>query len=179
MKRQQGAVLVVGLIFLVLMTLVGVTAMRTGVLDERMAGNLRDTKVAFEAAEAALRNAEEDELAMLTDLSNFDGNRTTTGHEGRYTLIEPEPAVNTLFTATTWSGNASTLYANTSYVSTVANIHNILNQPRWMAKMLAIDGPLNMSLKGETGVVFRVTGRGTGGSDRTQVVLRSLYRRFF
>ena len=171
-KGQQGAVLVVGLIFLALMTLVVVTAMRTGILDEKMAGNLRDTKIAFQAAEAALLRAERDVVESLIDLSTFDGNRTTAGHEGRYSLGQDEPAVNTLFTATTWtSGNASTSYAS--------SLGGINTQPRWMAKVVQIDGPLNLSMKGETGVVFRITGRGTGGSDQTQVVLRSFYRKFF
>jgi type IV pilus assembly protein PilX len=171
-KEQQGAVLVVGLIFLALMTLVVVTAMRTGILDEKMAGNLRDTKIAFQAAEAALLRAERDVVESLIDLSTFDGNRTTAGHEGRYSLGQDEPAVNTLFTATTWtSGNASTSYAS--------SLGGINTQPRWMAKVVQIDGPLNLSMKSETGVVFRITGRGTGGSDQTQVVLRSFYRKFF
>jgi len=50
--KQKGTVLVVGLIFLVLMTLAGVTAMQTSILDEKMAGNLRDTRIAFEEAES-------------------------------------------------------------------------------------------------------------------------------
>ncbi len=58
--HQQGIALVVGLIFLLLMTLIGVTAIQTTSLDERMAGNVRDRNLAFQAAEAALRDAEQD-----------------------------------------------------------------------------------------------------------------------
>jgi type IV pilus assembly protein PilX len=50
-------VLIVSLVILVVMTIVGVTAMRGTALEERMAGNLRDGTLAFEAAEAALRAA--------------------------------------------------------------------------------------------------------------------------
>ena len=58
--RQNGAALVTGLIFLVILTLLGVTAMQTSIMEERMAGNARDRNIAFQAAEAALRNAEAD-----------------------------------------------------------------------------------------------------------------------
>jgi type IV pilus assembly protein PilX len=64
LRRQQGATLVVGLIFLAVLTLIGVTAARVAGLEERMAGNLRDRAVALQAAEMALRDAERD--IMLT-----------------------------------------------------------------------------------------------------------------
>lgn len=56
---QRGAALVVGLIFLLVMTLIGVAAMRSTGLQERMAGNLRDRSLAFQAGEAALRAGEQ------------------------------------------------------------------------------------------------------------------------
>jgi Tfp pilus assembly protein PilX len=56
--RQRGAALVVGLVLLVVITLVGVGAMQTTTLQEKMAGNLRDSNLSFQAAEAALRHCE-------------------------------------------------------------------------------------------------------------------------
>ncbi|MEW5789722.1 MAG: PilX N-terminal domain-containing pilus assembly protein [Pseudomonadota bacterium] len=58
--RQRGATLLAGLIFLIILTLIGVTASRVSILEERMAGNLRDRAVALQAAEMALRDAERD-----------------------------------------------------------------------------------------------------------------------
>ncbi len=57
-SRQRGAVLMISLIFLVLLTIIGVTAMQTTLLQERMAGNMRDLNLAFQATEAALRAGE-------------------------------------------------------------------------------------------------------------------------
>lgn len=71
--RQHGAVLFVSLVVLVVMTLVGLTAMQGTGLDERMAGNLRDRTLAFEAAEAALREAGE-----LIDAPDFAPTRVAT-----------------------------------------------------------------------------------------------------
>jgi len=57
---QQGAILIVSLILLLVLTLMGVFAMRGTTLEERMAGNMRDRDLAFQSAEAALRAAERD-----------------------------------------------------------------------------------------------------------------------
>lgn len=58
--QQRGATLIVGLIFLVALTLLGVMAMKSTLLQERMAGGSRDHSLAFQAAEAALRDAKRD-----------------------------------------------------------------------------------------------------------------------
>lgn len=58
MHRERGSALAIALIFLLLMTLLGVSAMRSSNMQERMAGNLRDRNMAFQAAEGALRGGE-------------------------------------------------------------------------------------------------------------------------
>lgn len=67
---QRGSALIIGLIFLMLLTLLGVAAMQGSALQERMAGNLRDRGLAFQAAEAALREAER--LLQRSGLPSFD-----------------------------------------------------------------------------------------------------------
>lgn len=57
--RQRGVTLVMSLIFLLLLTILGVTAMNTSTLQEKMSGNLRDQDLAFQAAESALRGGED------------------------------------------------------------------------------------------------------------------------
>ena len=58
--HERGAVLIVALLFLVMLTMLGITAMTGTTMEERMAGNARDNSVAFQAAEAALRDARRD-----------------------------------------------------------------------------------------------------------------------
>lgn len=53
-KRQQGVVLVVGLLMLLAMTLIGVTAMKSTTLDERIAANTQFKAEAFQASESML-----------------------------------------------------------------------------------------------------------------------------
>ena len=59
-RREGGAILIVTLMFLVILTLLGVTAMTSATMEERMAGNTRDMAVALQAAESALRDARRD-----------------------------------------------------------------------------------------------------------------------
>ena len=57
-RKQRGAILVVALIFLLVMTVLILASVRGGVMQERMASNLYDRSLAFQAAEAALREGE-------------------------------------------------------------------------------------------------------------------------
>lgn len=56
--RQTGFVLVTSLIFLVVITLLAVSAINSSMLQERMASNLREKSRARQSADAALRAAE-------------------------------------------------------------------------------------------------------------------------
>ncbi len=57
-RQQSGIALVIALVFLLVLTILGVTAMQTSTLQERMSGNVRDRNLAFQFAEEALRDAE-------------------------------------------------------------------------------------------------------------------------
>lgn len=57
-RRQSGAALMVVLILLLVMTLLGLASLRGTLMEERMSANLLDRSLAFQAAEAALREAE-------------------------------------------------------------------------------------------------------------------------
>src|SRR3982074_3444186 len=64
LERQRGAVLIVSMLFLVILTMLGVTAMTSTTFEERMAGNARDAAIAHHAAEAALREARDEILGF-------------------------------------------------------------------------------------------------------------------
>lgn len=57
-QRQSGAVFVTGLIFLLALSLLGITAAKMATIEERMSANMRDRMLAMQAAEMALRYAE-------------------------------------------------------------------------------------------------------------------------
>lgn len=75
-RGQRGAILIVSIIILLVMTMVGVSSMMSTTLQERMSGSSRQRTVARQTAEAALRAAEAFMRANITStptLSNFDG----------------------------------------------------------------------------------------------------------
>lgn len=58
-SRQDGAVLFIALIMLLVLTIIGLTSIRGTSLQEGMAGNLREINLSFQAAEAGLRAGEQ------------------------------------------------------------------------------------------------------------------------
>jgi type IV pilus assembly protein PilX len=58
-KQQRGAVLIVSMLLLLVLTILALGASQTTRLEERMAGNTRDIDMAFQASEAGLRAAEQ------------------------------------------------------------------------------------------------------------------------
>jgi type IV pilus assembly protein PilX len=162
-SRQQGVVLITGLIFLVMMTLLGVTAMQMTVLEEKMAGNLRDENLAFQAAEAALREGELF-LEQIT-LPAFDGANGLYHHASH---PAPDPIA--------WSG------WTTSGRTTSANIQGVASQPRYIIEQLVSiplgsGGSIQQSATSLTSNMYRVIARGVGGTETAVVVLQSAYRR--
>jgi type IV pilus assembly protein PilX len=57
-RAQRGAALVTSLLLLLVLTIIGVTAMQMTRMQERMSGNARDLNLAFQGAEAAVRDGE-------------------------------------------------------------------------------------------------------------------------
>ena len=62
-RQQSGAVLIVAMIILVVLTLLGVTAMNTSSLQEKIASNTQEQVHAFQAAETGLNLAFTDNLS--------------------------------------------------------------------------------------------------------------------
>jgi type IV pilus assembly protein PilX len=57
-SSQNGSALIVSLVMLLLISLIGVGSMQSTILQERMASNLQDRNIAFQASERALRVGE-------------------------------------------------------------------------------------------------------------------------
>lgn len=86
--RQNGAILVVSLLLLLVMTVLALTASQATRMQERMAGNARDLDMAFQAGEAGLRAAETridadvapkgQTLVMCSDRDNCDADSRDT-----------------------------------------------------------------------------------------------------
>lgn len=82
-RSQSGAALLVVLLLLVIVTLLGLASMRGAIMQERMAANIAARSMAFQVAEAGLRQAEI--LARDTTL-NFPASGCT---GGRCAMVTP------------------------------------------------------------------------------------------
>ncbi len=166
-RRQAGAALVMGMIFLVLITVLGLTTLGVSALEERMASNARDRVRAFQAAEAALRYCEE----AITPYTLFNGSNgmyqpAAAGQDPRWE------------TANVWTGTNSA----ERDCDGATCISLVDEQPRCIAEELPNilqEGSLKVGESGtsETYRFYRVTARGVGVSDKTVVMLQSTLKR--
>ena len=69
--RTRGAVLFISLMFLIILTLIGISAANVSVMQERMAGNVRETNDAFQRAESTLRAIEDNLTTAATGSGGF------------------------------------------------------------------------------------------------------------
>ena len=83
MIKQHGSVLLVTMVMLVVMTLVGLAGIEVTGLEEKMVLNMRDRQAAFEAAEVALKQAEDYVCQNLTD-GHIKGEEDSAGKGGYY-----------------------------------------------------------------------------------------------
>ncbi len=163
--RQQGMALVMGLIILLVMTLISVSAMRSTLMQERMAGAFQGQQAAFQAAEAALNAAKQQLAAGTKPTFGVDGfyKQGDPSHGPPPDWSDPDAAVASASEAEIYSGGVS---------STVAR------DPRYIIVDLQGTCTMNLSATGpEDQNAFRIVARGYGASENHQTVLESYYCR--
>lgn len=156
---QRGAVLIISLIILLVMTVLGMTAMQSTVMEEKMAGSLRDKSLAFQAAESALRHAE----TILSGVTL----PTFANTNGLYTQN-----MSTDWLDIDWSSASATA----SY--TGGSLHGIASAPTYIIKEINVAS--SGSLEGGTASsveYYRITARGVGGDSNAVAMVQSIYKR--
>lgn len=93
LKKQRGAVLIVSLIFLLILSLIGVSSMQGTSMQELMSGNLRDQYIAFNAAEAALLEGESQANTQYT-AGTFDQDTAINGNYAASFALPSAPTWN-------------------------------------------------------------------------------------
>ncbi len=170
-KRQNGVALVISLLVLLVMTMIGLAAMRTTMLEEKMAGNMQDKMLSFQAAEAALRageNALTDPAMDATEMLACVNGNVFDGIDC-YVLtdnITPAGAVWTVVNPAEYDevGNQVLPQFYIEHVETRT----------WGPGCAALGGAGCIQPEIQ---YFRVTGRGIGGSADAVTVLRSYFGR--
>lgn len=159
--RQRGSALIIALVFLLAMTLIGVAGMQSTTQQEGMAGNLRDRNLAFQAAEAALLDAEN---ALNQD---------------RPGIVRLDPA--TFTPPANWMnypwGAQSTIYPG-ALTEISAPPRYVIEDLGWVTQSSGAGESVKVS--GSTGLgdqYYRITARSLGGTTDAIVILQTVYRR--
>lgn len=187
--REQGAVLAIGLIFLVVMTLLGVTAMSTTSLENKMAGNLKDWSLALQASEGGLRDAEIDiattqRVSGMTNAVAGCQAVTSSANEKDGQCTSAPSDTQSIWNLIDWTDSASpqyyVKYGNKTGAGTYAYIaaQGFATVPRYIIEPVNDHGKPGTSLVGlesNKTKTFRVTAVGYGGSTQASVMLQSTY----
>lgn len=166
-RKQDGATLLICLIILVLVTLIGLTTMKSAALQEKMSGGNSDKTLAFQAAEMTLRDVEQHIRANISSVSGF-----VAGCDAGLCLA---PSDGTLMgDQVDWSSSKVAVYGAGSGATAIGGV---ARQPRYIIELLSeMQPPLGYSVKASsTGTAYRITALGYGRQDTTVVMLQSTF----
>jgi type IV pilus assembly protein PilX len=197
-NAQQGATLVISLILLLVISMLGLAAAQTAIQEEKASRNDRDREVAFQAAQAALEDAELDianSPASDKSRSHIFSKNSNTGfpedgeapcQSGSHNIYaglcrhsaegEIPPWIWTDLAATNVSKANAVLYgAFTGKTFPVGHGTLPSKLPRYIIELL----PYNLAGESAEHVsyIYRVTAIGFGARESTKVVLQSFYRK--
>ena len=150
--RERGSALAIALIFLLLMTLLGISAMRGSNMQERMAGNQRDRNMAFQSAEAGLRAGE----AWLLLLANQQ-------------LADVSDPITDSVNPAAWDGTAPVPTG-----TVLALDGQLADDPEFYVGPPSLRR-IGIQLPPDFRRIYPVTARGEGGSDVSVVILQSTF----
>lgn len=173
LHTHNGVALIVSLIILLILSILGVQSLQTSTLEERMAGNFRDNKIALEAAESALLAGE----AWIANLT--------------VPPVEDDVGTNGVWTFGKANIKDPTFWANAT--SVVTGLTGLTRQPSYVVEYRGVTP--TTSLAGGKGPAegggntssppnpdlynYRITARGLGGSRNSEVILQSHFKKAF
>ena len=177
--RQSGMSLFPALMFLLVLAVLGVSALNSTVMQEKMVSNTKDANLAFQAAEAGLRDAEADVVKNITGGTVFSSSCT-------HGLCTPpstwaSPSSLDISKAIDWS-NGGLTRSYGAYTSSSA-LPDVAAQPQYVIEKLSSlpvgpGGSAGIGLPGlplNGGAAYRLTVLATGVRAETRVILQSTF----
>lgn len=181
-RSQRGLSLITTLLFMVAALVLGVSVMGVNVMQERIIGNTKDRNFALQAAEAALRDAEQDISSNIKSDSAFSAS-CVAGLCITPTLRSPLPATPALPVDQQPGFNWATVANVRTYGQFTAApaLPGVYRAPAYVIEKF---GNLGVP-PGESAVIgtqpsapgtgYRITARATGARAETVIVLQSIY----
>ncbi len=169
-QNQQGFTLIMSMIFLVVLTIVGLTSIQNTRVEIAMAGNLRESDMAFQVAEIGLSSGEK---FIMDSISKSDYDKPA---EGLYPALDNDP---NYFEPLTWEASQTSS----------ADIPSVYKAPLFIIKYLGDRaqnevasvniGGYGTAQPGLTISNFRVTAKGGGQTDSAERILQSYFGKEF
>ena len=171
--KQQGVVLAVALIMLVLITLLSVSAMRSTIMEERMASNSHNNNLAFQMAETALRQAEGLLNANPNALS-VDKGRTQ--QVGGWQKVSCEVVLDSVdfYDEDNWRPPPPASAPACYYIGNADNAMS--NPPQYFIEFLHAKTPQDATNPEPRECFYRITARGYGADQNSVAMLQTTYR---
>lgn len=171
---QQGAVLVMALMMLFVLTLIGVSSISTTSMEEKMSGNTRNRHLAFQASETGARDAER----FIADSVNNPVAQFTAGGVGGLYSLGNGPSSSDAVNPVWWSAGAGN-----NKINYTTAVQNVATPPQYTIEYLGetlqaeasdieITGGEGGGARGSIHT-FRITSRGTGLTNNSVVVIQS------
>ena len=165
-SNQRGLVLPLVLIFLVVMMLLGTAAIRNVTLEEKMASNLRNRNLAFQAAEQALRFCENGIQSLAVPIPlNVQG---------------PIGGKNYWEVPGNWEDASISVEVPRSKSEDEVNSAKLAKLPRCLVELIenppilsGVDTPSGLADAGNKKTQYRITAQGVGVDANTVVQLQS------
>jgi type IV pilus assembly protein PilX len=178
-SRQDGVILFVALILLVILSLIGVTAARMQTVEERMARNEDNRMTGAQAAEAALRNAEAGILQGLWGAAQFAANSN-----GTYELTASSGSVVPTINWQTATAPTVLFYNGATIVGpALSAIAGNAQVPKYVIESLppvAVPGEsigqVQYAAPTTPVAVYRITANGQGADSTSSTTLQSIFR---
>jgi type IV pilus assembly protein PilX len=193
-KRQGGAVLVVCLVILLIMTVLGISGLQNSTLEMNMSASNKDRRLAFEYAEAQLLSVEAGLVASPPDIkktyTGCTGNGCfTTGcqkgwcFDGVFTGEDPQACYlvdPTLSSYTDSSENASLWSDNTKYATGTNDTKYIVEFLCYTPKTKGVQAEAAQDLGTDAGgnlvPLYRVSVFAEGPAGRAKLKLQSIVK---
>lgn len=170
MKTQRGSALILSLLILLVMTMLGITAMSTATLEEKMAANDRNQKLAFQNAELKLSQSE-------GEVREYNWNTDVSGVLDAGTLLPglyPEGSNPDYYDQGIWVADTCTTVTNNLSDSQACRVIQILDVPPPLEQGGGYGQPSQSNIPAAK---LRITAQGRDTSGSTRVMVQSSFEK--
>jgi len=171
-SKQIGSAIIVCLMLLTVATLIAINSVSSTILEEKVAGNIRNKQVSFQSAEAGLRAAEI-VASTLTDVTLFDGS------SGLYPVSNPgdvQGLAGALTNYPSWEDDTNTTWATANTVGLTNPAPQYIIE-KYSSADLFVGCSINYEKAAECNkTMYRITARGTGLNTNAETVIQSTYK---